>query len=71
MMNIPVQSTRPPPRSPVEPEDAAVTDENGSANPGRSDRTVVDDQGAYEAALSEGWPVPPQPGRHGRMTAGA
>jgi hypothetical protein len=55
-MNVLETSTRSPPSLPVEPGDVAVTDEVAPADPGPAARTLVDDQDAYEAALSEGWP---------------
>ena len=58
----------PPPSPPVGPEDAAVAGGLAPARPGPADQTLADDEGAYEAAVSEGWRVAP-PGRGGGMPA--
>lgn len=61
MMTTPDKSTQLPSRPPVQPNDAVVTKKKVGSRPGQRGQRSTADRNAYEAAISEGWPV-----RHSR-----
>jgi hypothetical protein len=67
-MDLTKHSTLPRPSAPAQTEDTAARDKAVTASRGQAAETAMNDQSSYEAAISEGWPVPP-PWQHARRLA--
>jgi hypothetical protein len=53
------RSTAPLSNATEPPKDTVALDATVPVDPRQVARTTIDDQGPYEAAVSEGWPVSP------------